>query len=229
MPCFPPAGSLTICEINRDFRNLMLPISGAHFFLISWVVNLILGVQGAVFSPAPFQPELLLNNSEQESELGLRDNVPPRGLSSLHLILSDLFKRIFLPKDVNLSKVVDPHGVSWHQHKHILAFISGPNQVTIRDYEDSGNTASVRSGVTSLLGTLSRAGSGFRWTLVDFLQSPNGEQGAAWDPDGNMILLSFSDSMTLGSIHFASKPPSLDAHLLPVDLPEVESLTGRLD
>lgn len=33
---------------------------------------------------------------------------------------------------------IDLHGVSWHQHKHILAFISGPNHVTIRDYEDSG-------------------------------------------------------------------------------------------
>lgn len=29
-------------------------------------------------------------------------------------------------------------GVSWHQHKHILAFVSGSTQVTVRDYEDSG-------------------------------------------------------------------------------------------
>ncbi|KAF7116604.1 hypothetical protein RHSIM_RhsimUnG0020600 [Rhododendron simsii] len=263
---------------------------------------------------------------------------------------------------------VDLHGVSWHQHKHILAFISGPNHVTIRDYEDSegkepfilthesqrdvkllewrpnggrtlsvackggiciwtasnpGNIASVRSGVAS--GTLSR-GSGARWTLVDFLRSHDDEQircgdfrvcmanketytkkleervetddngkpkmtmgegvegedfsrssgdekealrkkidslvcvcrlqkgafasdgtfylwetntwtsepwssssgfvtGVTWDPDGRMILIAFSDSSTLGSIHFASNPPSLDAHLLPVDLPEVKSLT----
>lgn len=34
-------------------------------------------------------------------------------------------------------------------------------------------------------------------------------QGATWDPDGRMILLSFSKSSALGSIHFASKPPSL--------------------
>ncbi|WVZ16425.1 hypothetical protein V8G54_009407 [Vigna mungo] len=53
-------------------------------------------------------------------------------------------------------------------------------------------------------------------------------QGATWDPDGRMILLAFSESSTLGSVHFASKPPSLDAHLLPVDLPEILSLTGRL-
>lgn len=34
-------------------------------------------------------------------------------------------------------------------------------------------------------------------------------QGAIWDPEGRMILLAFSDSSVLGSIHFASKPPSL--------------------
>ncbi|GFP83785.1 aladin [Phtheirospermum japonicum] len=69
--------------------------------------------------------------------------------------------------------------------------------------------------------------------------------GATWDPDGRMILLSFSESSTLGSIYFASKPPSLvkdqktwalssaivlfcwltDAHLIPVELPEIKSLT----
>ncbi|KAL6539732.1 hypothetical protein OROHE_011503 [Orobanche hederae] len=49
--------------------------------------------------------------------------------------------------------------------------------------------------------------------------------GATWDPDGRMILLSFSESSSLGSIHFASKPPSLDAHLIPVELPEIKSLT----
>ncbi|KAL5744987.1 hypothetical protein ACOSP7_026133 [Xanthoceras sorbifolium] len=41
-----------------------------------------------------------------------------------------------------------------------------------------------------------------------------------------MMLLAFSGSLTLGSVHFASKPPSLDAHLVPVDLPEIVSLTG---
>ncbi|PWZ46023.1 Aladin [Zea mays] len=49
-------------------------------------------------------------------------------------------------------------------------------------------------------------------------------QGANWDPEGRVALLSFSNSMTLGSIHFSSKPPSLDAHLLPVELPEISSL-----
>lgn len=35
------------------------------------------------------------------------------------------------------------------------------------------------------------------------------DQCATWDPDGRMILLAFSESSTLGSVHFASKPPSL--------------------
>lgn len=34
-------------------------------------------------------------------------------------------------------------------------------------------------------------------------------KGAAWDPDGQMIMVAFSESSTLGSIHFASRPPSL--------------------
>lgn len=28
--------------------------------------------------------------------------------------------------------------MSWHQGKHIIAFVSGASQVTIRDYEDKG-------------------------------------------------------------------------------------------
>ncbi|PIA41922.1 hypothetical protein AQUCO_02100037v1 [Aquilegia coerulea] len=258
-------------------------------------------------------------------------------------------------QEVNSLPEVDFQQVSLHQHKHILAFISGPHQVTVRDFEDSdgkdpciiisdsqrcikalewrpnggktlsvackggiciwsasypGNAASVRSGVASFVGTFSK-GSGVRWTLADFLQSPNDEQissiswspdgrylasashesssftiwdvaqgmgtpirrgfggismlrwspqgdyffnakldgtfylwetntwtselwsssggfitGATWDIDGSMILIAFSESLTLGSIHFASRPPSLDAHLLPVDFPELVSLTG---
>lgn len=48
-----------------------------------------------------------------------------------------------------------------------------------------GSAASVRSGASSFLGTLSR-GSGVRYTLVDFLRSHNGEQISAlsWSPDG---------------------------------------------
>jgi len=63
------------------------------------------------------------------------------------------------------------------------------------------------------------------WTSELWSSTSGFVTGATWDPDGHMILIAFSDSSTLGSIHFASKPPSLDAHLLPVDLPEVKSLS----
>ncbi|KAK4485644.1 hypothetical protein RD792_008287 [Penstemon davidsonii] len=64
------------------------------------------------------------------------------------------------------------------------------------------------------------------WTS-ELWSSKNGlVTGATWDPDGRMILLSFSESSALGSVHFASRPPSLDAHLIPVELPEIKPLTG---
>ncbi|MBA0687685.1 hypothetical protein Goari_015199, partial [Gossypium aridum] len=64
------------------------------------------------------------------------------------------------------------------------------------------------------------------WTSEPWSSASGFVTGATWDPDGRMVLLAFSKSSKLGSIHFASKPPSLDAHLLPVDLPEIISLTG---
>ncbi|KAK7396090.1 hypothetical protein VNO78_16840 [Psophocarpus tetragonolobus] len=64
------------------------------------------------------------------------------------------------------------------------------------------------------------------WTSEQWSSTSGFVKGATWDPDGRMILLAFSESSTLGSVHFASKPPSLDAHLLPVDLPEILSLTS---
>ncbi|KAM0947928.1 putative transcription factor WD40-like family [Dioscorea sansibarensis] len=63
------------------------------------------------------------------------------------------------------------------------------------------------------------------WTSEPWSSTGGNVTGVSWDPDGRMILLGFSQSTTLGSIHFASKPPSLDAHLLPVELPEI-ALTG---
>ncbi|XP_010252360.1 PREDICTED: aladin isoform X2 [Nelumbo nucifera] len=349
MPSFPPAGSVTVCEINRDLVT-------AESLSDDQAKETYGKVLGIVFSPVPFQSDFLLPTPEQGFEQqGNEDIVPKRDSNVLRVILNGSFKRFLPPSNANLLSEVDLQGVSWHQHKHILAFISGPNQVTIRDYEDSegkdpciltsdsqrdvkilqwrpnggktlsvackggiciwsssypGNAASVRSGIASFAGTLPR-GSGVRWTLVDVLRSPKDEQitalswspdgrylasashesssftiwdaaqglgtpirrglggismlkwsptgdyfftakfdgtfylwetntwtsepwsstggfvtGATWDPDGRMILIAFSESLTLGSIHFASRPPSLDAHLLPVELPEIISLTG---
>ncbi|GMP98074.1 hypothetical protein CsSME_00046097 [Camellia sinensis var. sinensis] len=332
MYSFPQPGSVTICEINRDFIT-------AENLSDDRAKETYAKVLGIVFSAVSFRTDHLLPspNPEQGSEqLGRIDESVQRNSWSAALqgIFSNSLKRLFHPNDVKLLPEVDLHAVSWHRHKHILAFISGPNHVTIRDYEDSerkepcilthesqrdvkllewrpngGRTLSVacKSGVTS--GTIAR-GAGTRWTLVDFLRSHDDEQisalswspdgrylasgsyesssftiwdvaqgrgtpirrglggismlkwsptgdyffaakfdgtfylwetntwtsepwsstsgfvtGATWDPDGGMILVAFSESLTLGSVHFASKPPSLDAHLLPVDLSEIQSLT----
>lgn len=343
MPSFPPPGSVTICEINRDLIT-------ADSISDDRAKETYGKVLGTVFSPVQFEAENLVsptleNGGEQQGRNG------QKGLSAL----VHAMKRFFHPNDVHLLPEVNLQGVCWHQHKHVLAFISGANQVTIRDYEDNegkdpsilhgdfqrevklvewrpnsgrtlsvackggiciwaasypGNPASVRSGATPFVGTISK-GSGMRWTLVDFLKSQSGEDisalswspdgrylatgsyessaftiwdvsqglgtpirrglggisvlkwsptgdyffaakfggtfylwetatwtsepwsssggfvtGAVWDPDGRMVLLAFSESSTLGSIHFASKPPSLVAHLVPVDLPEMATITA---
>ncbi|CAO2822376.1 unnamed protein product [Amaranthus hypochondriacus] len=343
MPSFPQPGTVTICEFNRDLitaDNLSDDVSKESYGKVI----------GMLFNPVEFESDSLLlpdRNSNAGDELG---GIPEKGFAAL----IGAVKRIFCPNDMHLLPEVNLQGVSWHQHKHILAFISGPNQVTIRDYDDPegkepsilhgdfqrevkvvewrpnsgrtlsvacrggvciwaasypGNPASVRSGAAPFVGSISK-GSGMRWTLVDFLKSHGGEHisalswspdgrylatgsyessaftiwdvsqghgdpirrglggisilrwspsgdyffaakfdgtfylwetgtwtsqpwssssgfvtGASWDPDGHMILLSFSKSCTLGSIHFASKPPSLVAHLLPVELPEIATLT----
>ncbi|KAI3847654.1 hypothetical protein MKW92_042371 [Papaver armeniacum] len=310
MPSFPPPGSVTICEINRDLITAeQISEEGAK--------DTYGKVLGVVFNPIQFEPDNLLPNIEQANND--EDNRAKKDPFSL------LTKIIFPPTDVKLLGEIDLQGVSWHQHKNLLAFISGSNQVTVCDYEDSdgkdpyiltnesqkdirvldwrpnggktlavackngiciwsasypGSVACVRSGIASFAGTLSRA-SGVRWTMsssftvwdvaqglgtpirrglggISLLKwSPMGDYfftakfdgtfylwetntwtsetwsstggfvtGATWDPDGHMILLAFSESVALGSIHFASRPPSLDAHLLPVELPEVVSLTN---
>lgn len=353
MPSFPLQGSVTICEINRT-------LIVAEALSDDRAKDAYGKILGMVFSPIPFQPEQLGSTGEnQESEHQERNNgesVERKGLmKSLQYLVNESIKRMFYPNCVHLLPEIDLQGVSWHPHRHIIAFISGPNQVIVRDYEDSegkdacvlsngaqqdiralewrpnggkslsvackggiciwaasypGNPATVRPGAASSLGTLTR-GSGGRWTLVDFLRSHSDEQtsaiswspdgrylasascesssftiwdvsqglgtpirrglggisllkwsptgdyffaakfdgtfylwetntwtsepwsstsgfvtGATWDPDGHIILIAFSGSLTLGSIHFSSKPPSLDAHLLPVDLPEITTMTG---
>ncbi|KAJ6806483.1 aladin isoform X2 [Iris pallida] len=219
MPTFPQPGSVTICEINRDFIT-------AETLTDDRAKETYGKVLGTVFTPIPFQKDHLLPDLDAEPaapEQEQNARVPRTGFVALKEILSDSLRRVFFPNELNLQAEVDSQGVSWNPNKHIVAFISGPNQVTIRDYEDSegkdpvilmsetqrdikalewrpnsgktisvaskggiciwsasypGNAASVRSGVTSSLGTVSRS-SGVRWVMIDFLQSPNGEQISA--------------------------------------------------
>ncbi|KAE8664107.1 Aladin [Hibiscus syriacus] len=300
MPSFPQPGFVTIFEINRDLVTADT-LSDAE--AKETYGNLL----GMVFNPVPFQS---LEDPTQPPPTSNAAVSQPKGFG---MITSSL-KHIFLPNDIDLLPDVALQGVSWHQHKHILAFISGSNQVTVRDFEDSagkepciltsesqrdvkvlewrpnggkslavackhvsriyklggiciwvasypGNAASVRSGSASFLGALSRGiGTPIRrglggtsvvkwsptgdyffsgkfdgtfylwetntWTSEPWSSASGFVTGATWDPDGRMVLLAFSKSSKLGSIHFASKLPSLDAHLLPVDLPEILSLTG---
>ena len=311
-------------------------------------------VLGMVFSPIPFQPDDLLAKHEAPApdEAELAESVPRTSLVST---IAESFKQMLFPScNPKLLEEFDTQKVSWNPHKHCLAFVSGKDQVTVHDFEDSdgkesciltsehqkevkaiewrpnsgkmiavgckggiclwsasypGNVASVKSGVTSSsFGAFPRGSSG-HWILVDVLRgsspelvsalcwkpdgrylasascngqsftiwdvsqglgtpirrglssislvrwSPSGDYfltakfdgtfhlwetntwtsepwsssngyvtGANWDPEGRVALLSFSNSTTLGSVHFSSKPPSLDAHLLPVELPEISSL-----
>lgn len=76
------------------------------------VADLNLVVQGVVFSPVPFQPDMLLDNSEQGSEQENRENFARNGLTALRLMLNDSLKRFFPPKDVSwLSAKSFPHGL----------------------------------------------------------------------------------------------------------------------
>lgn len=350
MPSFPPPGAVTICEINRD-------LVAADALSDDRAKDAYGDVLGMVFAPIPFQPEALLLASRDPAapaadQVEPADTVPTAGLAAT---ISDFFRRmVFPPLDPNLLEEFDTQKVSWNPYKHCLAFVSGKNQVTVQDFEDSdakepciltndhqtdvkavewrpnsgkmiavackggiclwsasypGNVPFMKSGVTSSSFSAFPRGSGGQWILVDVLRgssaelvsalcwkpdgrylasascnsssftiwdvsqglgtpirrglsnislvrwSPSGDyllvakfdgtfhfwetntwtsepwsssngyvSGANWDPEGRVALLSFSNSTTLGSIHFSSKPPSLDAHLLPVELPEISSL-----
>ncbi|KAL5134641.1 Aladin [Glycine soja] len=348
MASFPPLGSLTLCEVNRD----LITVDALSDDRANQTYGKILGL---VFSPVPFH-NLENDASDQDGATttattageSVRRKSP---VALLQGFMNSYLGRLFYPDDVHLLPEVDLQGVSWHPNKHIIAFISAPTQVLVRDYQESegkdpsiltnesqrdarvlewrpnggkmlavgckggicmwaasypGNAASVRSGAASFLGEAQ--GIGISWSIFfvvhmmsmlvlslgvqmedilinvkkcfllsasasyesssfsvwDFAQgvgtpirrglggismlkwSPTGDyffaskfdgtfylwetntwtseqwsstsgfvKGATWDPDGRMILLAFSESSTLGSIHFASKPPSLDAHLLP--------------
>ncbi|CAL1352244.1 unnamed protein product [Linum trigynum] len=134
MPSFPQPGSVTICEINRQ-------LIAAESLSDERARETYGKLLGAVFSPVPFQADQLAAspNVDQEAEQDGRGNGESVGRKILGKAFQG-FVNMFHPNYVNLLPEVGLHGVSWHQHKHIIAFVSGQNQVTICDYEDSVST-----------------------------------------------------------------------------------------
>ncbi|PKI34932.1 hypothetical protein CRG98_044638 [Punica granatum] len=139
MPSFPSPGTVTVCEINRD----LITADSLSDDRAKETYGKILGM---VFSPLPFQSEQLAapSFSEQEDEQQQEESrvnvesLPMKGVvATLQGFARNYLKRLLNPADVKLLSEVDLHGVSWHQQKHIIAFISGPNQVLVRDFEDS--------------------------------------------------------------------------------------------
>ncbi|KAJ6805914.1 aladin isoform X2 [Iris pallida] len=72
----------------------------------------------------------------------------------------------------------DIKALEWRPNSGKTISVASKGGICIWSASYPGNAASVRSGVTSSLGTVSRS-SGVRWAMIDFLRSPNGEQISA--------------------------------------------------
>eukprot|EP00250_Pteridium_aquilinum_P020709 c24912_g3_i1 orf=42-1442(+) len=64
------------------------------------------------------------------------------------------------------------------------------------------------------------------WTSEKWSSSGGPVVSAMWSSDDAVLLMAFDQTATLGALHFASKPPSLDVQLLPVDLSDLDAITG---
>ncbi|CAL9094346.1 unnamed protein product [Musa textilis] len=79
-----------------------------------------------VFSSIPFQPDLPSSMRLPSSTIKSFEEEGP------NTPLTTLYKWFTLLQDFSRRR-----RVRWHPHKHCLAFVSGPSQVSIGDYEDS--------------------------------------------------------------------------------------------
>lgn len=64
------------------------------------------------------------------------------------------------------------------------------------------------------------------WTSEKWSSSGGPVVSAMWSSEDAVLLMAFDQTTTLGALHFAAKPPSLDVQLLPVELPDIETITG---
>ncbi|KAH1194504.1 Aladin [Glycine max] len=134
MASFPPPGSLTLCEVNRD----LITVDALSDDRANQTYGKILGL---VFSPVPFH-NLENDASDQEgptaTETAAGESVQRKcPVALLQGLVNNYLGRLFYPNDVHLLPEVDLQGVSWHPNKHIIAFISAPTQVLVRDYQES--------------------------------------------------------------------------------------------
>eukprot|EP00249_Psilotum_nudum_P001292 c13686_g1_i1 orf=43-1449(+) len=64
------------------------------------------------------------------------------------------------------------------------------------------------------------------WTSERWSSAGGSVVSASWNPEGSILLIAFDRVTTLGALYFTGKPPCLDVHLLPIELPEIDSITG---
>ncbi|OAE32147.1 hypothetical protein AXG93_2912s1370 [Marchantia polymorpha subsp. ruderalis] len=126
--------------------------------------------------------------------------------------------------------------VEWRPNSGATLSVACRGGICIWSASFPGNIAPVRAGIVSILGTPHR-GSGARdgsfnlwetntWTSEPWSSAGGSIVSAMWGPDGHALLAAFDGSTTLATLYFPSRPPSLDVHLLPLELPELESVTG---
>ncbi|RZS04713.1 hypothetical protein BHM03_00035085 [Ensete ventricosum] len=158
-----------------------------------------------VFSPIAFQPDLMMPDPEQGAEQEPNITVPTRGFAGLKVSISESIKRIFCPNEVSL--------FLWSCQKLSDAQCNLMfSAFTVWDISQVWVLVDIHLKV--YFNILCSDGTFYLWETNTWTSEPWSSTsgyvtGATWDPEGRMILISFSESVTLGSIHFASRPPSL--------------------
>ncbi|EEE52713.1 hypothetical protein OsJ_35122 [Oryza sativa Japonica Group] len=87
MPSFPPPGTVTICEINRD-------LVAADALSDDGAKDAYGDVLGMVFSPIPFQPDAIVATHEPPAVTEAAEIVPRTSLAST---VAESFKQMLFP------------------------------------------------------------------------------------------------------------------------------------
>ncbi|KAH9565585.1 hypothetical protein CY35_04G085300 [Sphagnum magellanicum] len=227
MPGVPAPGEYTICEINRDL--LTTKDDGDKTAEDSYSKIL-----GRVYPSIAFQPHPRaagFRNCQNTVENEPRDGNPveadkapstsesivtaqdeqgsflSKQINAVRKFTSAALQSVFQKDSESLTKEFCFQGVSWHEHKHWLAFIAGPDQVFVHDFEDTESrdpavlTSDLQKGVEavewrpnggSTLSVACRGGVAIwsasypgnlapvRAGVVSILGTPNRGTGARW-------------------------------------------------